>query len=246
MSVSAPHFMLFAQVTGNTLVGAGASTTSNDADIGGVEYGGRWRFVLQTPEGKTLLDAEDEEEGDSRERLELLAIVRGLEALDQPSQVTLVTQSQAISRGLREGLAMWRENDYQWERFGSLSPIKNRDLWQRVDQALNIHQVQCRLLSGAGSDDLNMPPPRSNADDFSNKPAYSQQQHGSATMPKPRRVRGRQLRFDPAVAESTPAESTVPAKTPPRRTRARQPAAAPSLWQQAIGSVRRLFSNDKR
>jgi ribonuclease HI len=114
------------------------------------EYGGRWRFVLQTPEGKTLLDAEDEEEGDSRERLELLAIVRGLEALDQPSQVTLVTQSQAISRGVREGLAQWRENDYQWERFGSLTPIKNRDLWQRVDQALSIHQVQCRLTSGGG------------------------------------------------------------------------------------------------
>jgi ribonuclease HI len=237
MSVSAPHFMLFAQVTGNTLVGASASANSNDAELGAAEYGGRWRFVLQTPEGKTLLDAEDEEAGDSRERLELLAIVRGLEALDQPSQVTLVTQSQAISRGLREGLAQWRENDYQWERFGVLSPIKNRDLWQRVDQALSIHQVQCRLISGGGSDDLNMPSPSPSVGFAAEQPAV--------TMPKPRRVRGRQLRFDPGTGTSpATAESNAAAKTPPRRTRSR-PAAPTSMWQ-AISGVRRLFSNDDR
>ena len=232
MSVSAPHFMLFAQVTGNTLVGAASRGQANaDAETATAEYGGRWRFILQSPEGQTVLDAEDEEEGNSRERLELLAIVRGLEALDQPSQVTLHTQSQAISRGIREGLAQWRENDYQWERFGSLSPIKNSDLWRRVDQALQIHTVQCKLTAGGGTDDLNLP------DDFS--PATP-----AVTMPKPRRVRGKQLRFD--AAENSSAASTTTAKTPPRRTRARQPAAATSLWDRAVGGVRRLFSNGDR
>lgn len=238
MSVSAPHFMLFAHVTGNTLVGASAGQ-SNDAESGAAEYGGRWRFVLQTAEGKTLLDAEDEEEGDSRERLELLAIVRGLEALDQPSQVTLHTQSQAISRGIREGLAQWRENDYQWERFGSFTPIKNSDLWQRVDQAMQIHQVKVKLTSGGGTDDLNLP--QTDAVDFT--PSAQ-----AVTMPKPRRVRGKQLRFDPGGTPGNQpvAGSSAAAKTPPRRTRARQPAAAPSLWQRAANGVRRLFSNDDR
>ena len=226
MSVSAPHFMLFAHVTGNTLVGAAAN--SPDAEIGAAEFGGRWRFVLQTPEGKTLLDAEDEEEGDSRERLELLAIVRGLEALDQPSQVTLVTQSHAISRGLREGLAQWRENDWQWERFGSLTPIKNRDLWQRVDQALSIHQVKCRLVSGGGVDDLNIPPPSFSPDD------------AAPTMPPPRRVRNRQVRFDPGTG-ATAASSSSPAKTSPRRTRTRQPIAPPSLWERAVSGVQQFL-----
>jgi ribonuclease HI len=155
MSVSAPHFLLFAHATGNRLVGA----TAGRHDEVEMEMGGRWRFILQTPEGKTFLDVEDEEEGDSRERLELLAIVRGLEALDQPSQVTLHTNSRAISRGINEGLAQWRENDYQWERFGTMTPIKNRDLWQRVDHAMQIHQVQCRLVSSGGMDDLSLPPP---------------------------------------------------------------------------------------
>lgn len=228
MSVSAPHFLLYAHATGNTLVGAAA----NSHDEVELEMGGKWRFVLQTPEGETLLDAEDEEDGDSRERLELLAIVRGLEALDQPSQVTLVTQSQAISRGLREGLQQWRENDWQWERFGSLTPIKNRDLWQRVDQAMGFHQVKCRLVSGGGSDDLNMPPP---------SPAFNHAAHENAapTMPPPRRVRNRQVRFDPGTASvATP---SPPAKTSPRRTRPRPTPAPTSFWERAVGGVQQLF-----
>lgn len=230
MSVSAPHFLLFAQATGNTLVGAAANSQHDEVEL---DYGGRWRFVLQTPDGETLLDAEDEEEGDSRERLELLAIVRGLEALDQPSQVTLHTNSRAISRGIAEGLAQWRENDYQWERFGSLTPIKNRDLWQRVDQAMTIHQVKCRLVNGGGSDDLNSPSPTFSAD------------AAAATMPAAksttRRHRGRQLRFDPESSGPTPK-----AAAPPRRTRARVPVAEPSLWQRTVSGVSRLFSKTER
>lgn len=224
MSVSAPHFLLFAQATGNTLVGAAASG-HDDVEV---EVGGRWRFTLQTPEGKTFLNAEDEEAGDSRERLELLAIVRGLEALDQPSQVTLHTNSRAISRGIAEGLAQWRENDYQWERFGSMTPIKNRDLWQRVDQALHIHQVKCQLLSGSGNDDLNLPT-FAGDDEAATMPAAN-----STT----RRHRGRQLRFDPGTPDGP-----KPA-TPPRRTRARQRAPEPAqgFWSQAVSGVRRLFN----
>jgi hypothetical protein len=73
-----------------------------------------------------------------------LAVVRGLEAIPQPARVTLVTASHYVSRGLRFGLSEWRENGWQWERFGEFSPITNADLWQRLDRALQIHQVQCR------------------------------------------------------------------------------------------------------
>ncbi|QDU29918.1 Ribonuclease HI [Anatilimnocola aggregata] len=220
MSVSAPHFLLFAQATGNMLVGAGASTPSE------AEIGGRWRFVIQSDDGKTVLDAEDEEDGDSRERLELLAIVRGLEALDQPSQVTLVTHSRAVSRGLTEGLVQWRENDWQWERFGSLTPVKNSDLWRRVDQAMSIHQVKCRLATSGGSDDLNMP-----------QPSSSPGQARSTT----RQLRERQLRFDPGTPTTDAADDSTPAKLTPRRTRARQPAVAGSLIERTWSSVQQLF-----
>jgi ribonuclease HI len=105
--------------------------------------------VLQSDNGATQLDVSAAEPGVSPERLELLAAVRGLEALDQPSQVTLYTASRSLRQGLQYGLAEWRENRWQWEHFGRLTPIKNADLWQRIDRAMHIHDIRCRALGAA-------------------------------------------------------------------------------------------------
>jgi ribonuclease HI len=108
----------------------------------------RWRFVLQPLEAGDAapVEAADTEPAVHGERLELLAAVRGLEALSQPSKVTLLTTSRYVSRGLHYGLAEWRSNGWQWEHFGSMMPVKNCDLWQRLDRALEYHEVDCRLL----------------------------------------------------------------------------------------------------
>ncbi len=106
---------------------------------------GNWRFVLQTADGKRQFEANDAEPEASGERLELLAIVRGLEALDQPSRVTLLTGSVSVSKGLKYGLEEWRANDWQWERHGEMVPIKNSDLWRRIDHALQFHDVDCKV-----------------------------------------------------------------------------------------------------
>lgn len=129
MSVPAPHFLLFSQSRRQ------ANQESKT---------GKWHFVLESLDGSAKLEAADEEPEVQGERLELLAVVRGLEALDQPSRVTLVTPSQYVSRGIRNGLAAWRESNWQWERFGKMAPVKNHDLWQRIDQALQYHSVDCR------------------------------------------------------------------------------------------------------
>jgi ribonuclease HI len=146
MSVSAPHFLLLSEaaVPAGELAGAGASS-------------GRWRFELRTPDGEPCLEVADDEPAASTERLQLLAIVRGLEALDEPSRVTLVAAGRSISRSLRYGLAQWRENDWHWERYGKLTPVKNGDLWRRIDRAMAIHQIECRDASSA-TDDLAAPP----------------------------------------------------------------------------------------
>ena len=70
-------------------------------------------------------------------------MVRGLEAIDRPARVTLLTGSRYVSRGIRRQLSQWREDNWQWERFGEIVPIRDKDLWQRVDRALQIHQVEC-------------------------------------------------------------------------------------------------------
>ena len=125
MSVPAPHYLLFSE----------SSQTPEP---------GRWRFVLRSSDGAQRVVADDVEPDARGERLELLTVVRGLEALEQPSRVTLVTPSPHIREGIRFGLAEWRRNGWRWEAFGQMIPVKNGDLWQRMDRALRFHQVECR------------------------------------------------------------------------------------------------------
>jgi ribonuclease HI len=102
-----------------------------------------WRFVLQATGGGERIVASDTEVDADNVRLALLAVVRGLEALDGPSRVTLVVANRSVRRGIRRDLAQWRERGWQWERFGQMAPIRDLDLWQRVDRALAIHEVDC-------------------------------------------------------------------------------------------------------
>src|SRR5262245_9251760 len=145
MTVPAPHFHLYAEAApaASTALAAGSSS--------------RWRFVLRLPGGETSLEAADDEPEASPERLELLAIIRGLEALEQPSRVTLFTASREIRRGLDFGLSAWRENDWQWERYGRMTPVKNGDLWRRLDRLLEIHALDVRPTRLDRADDLASP-----------------------------------------------------------------------------------------
>ena len=125
MQAATPHYLLFSQAAGPA------------------SGGDQWRFVLQSVGGCRRLVAADAEPAAEQSRLELLAVVRGLEALDQPLRVTLLTKSRYVNRGIRRGLAQWRDRNWQWERFGKLVPIRDHDLWRRVDRALAIHEVEC-------------------------------------------------------------------------------------------------------
>ncbi|HEX4128536.1 MAG TPA: RNase H family protein [Pirellulales bacterium] len=125
MSLSKPHFVLLAD-----------ARRRNDQ--------GEWSFVLKAADGSALLEASESSVAERGERLELLSVVRGLEALDQPSQVTLVTASRYVRRGIAHGLEEWRRNDWTWESFGEMIPVKNRDLWQRLGRAMDFHRIDVR------------------------------------------------------------------------------------------------------
>jgi ribonuclease HI len=105
---------------------------------------GRWRFVLRSSDGAERVVADDVEPDARGERLELLTVVRGLEALGQPSRVTVMTPSAYVREGIRYGVLDWRNNGWCWESFGQMIPVKDRDLWQRVDRTLQFHRVECR------------------------------------------------------------------------------------------------------
>src|SRR5437763_6771254 len=158
MSVPAPHFLLYAEAAPLPAVSAAQGRNSSACASESCDAG-RWRFVLRVPGGETSLEAADEEPEATPQRLELLAVVRGLEALSQPSRVTLLTGSRYLRRGLDSGLSQWRESDWQWERYGRMAPVKDSDLWQRLDRLLGIHELQCKPTRLEKSDDL-APPPR--------------------------------------------------------------------------------------
>lgn len=124
MTLPTPHYLLFSQ--------------SRDGPQGD------WRFVLRCANGSEQLEVADQEPHVQGERLELLTVVRGLEALDQPSKVTLMTPSKYVREGIRYGLSEWRGNGWRWEFFGEMVPVKNCDLWQRIDRAMRFHEVDCR------------------------------------------------------------------------------------------------------
>lgn len=125
MQATTPHFLLFSEAT------------VNDGEAP------RWKFVLQSVGETEHFSAADTESETRASRLELLAVVRGLEALNQPSRVTLVTRSRYVRRGIRRELNQWRDRRWRWERFGNVVPIRDHDLWQRIDRALQFHKVQC-------------------------------------------------------------------------------------------------------
>lgn len=107
---------------------------------------GRWQFAIETAGGEPLLEAEDYERGDLN-RLTLLAAVRGLEAIDGPSGVTLLSHNRYLIRSLTDSLPRWRRSDFVWDHFGRRVEVQHADLWRRIDHALGIHEVQACLLT---------------------------------------------------------------------------------------------------
>ena len=105
---------------------------------------GQWRFLLRPEDGSPPIEAGDVEPDAWGERLDLLTAVRALESLDQPSRVTFVGCTRYVEQGILYGVAEWKLNDWRWECFGQMVPVRDSDLWQRMDRALQFHRVDCR------------------------------------------------------------------------------------------------------
>ena len=101
--------------------------------------------MCQQLNGDLRIDVSEEEPGMSGQRLHLLSVIRGLESLEQASRVSLITGSRYVGRGIRHSLQVWKENDWEWEHFGVMRPIKHKFLWQRIERALQHHNVECRV-----------------------------------------------------------------------------------------------------
>ena len=78
-------------------------------------------------------------------RMELLAVIHGLEALNRPMRVLICTDSQYVMKGVTEWLAAWKRRGW---KTADRQPVKNVDLWQRLEAALAPHQIEWQWVRG--------------------------------------------------------------------------------------------------
>jgi ribonuclease HI len=85
-------------------------------------------------------------------RMELMAAISALEALKKSCRVDLHTDSQYLRNGIMTWIANWKRNGW---RTADKKPVKNVDLWQRLDAALKPHQVRWHWVKGHAGHAMN-------------------------------------------------------------------------------------------
>ncbi|QEQ96978.1 ribonuclease HI [Neptunomonas concharum] len=78
-------------------------------------------------------------------RMELMAAIKGLEALKRSCDVVLTTDSQYVRKGITEWIHGWRKNGW---KTAAKQPVKNADLWQQLDHLTAQHNVEWRWVKG--------------------------------------------------------------------------------------------------
>jgi ribonuclease HI len=109
---------------------------------------GGWAFILRHPGTGKEMERAGSEEQTTNNRMELTAVIEGLSALKQPTSVELLTDSEYVGKGLSEWLAKWKRNSWQRRENGKLMPIKNEDLWRKLDELAARHQVRYTRVAG--------------------------------------------------------------------------------------------------
>ncbi|MGH8263954.1 MAG: ribonuclease HI [Steroidobacteraceae bacterium] len=111
---------------------------------------GGWAALLMTPERERELSGF--EAHTTNNRMELLAAIRALEALKQPCDVALYTDSQYVRNGITTWIVDWKRRDW---RTADKKPVKNVDLWQQLDALVAGHRIDWHWVRGHAGDESN-------------------------------------------------------------------------------------------
>ena len=109
---------------------------------------GGWAFILRHLKTKKELEGSGGERDSTNNRMELTAVVRGLEALKRPCRVELFTDSVYVGNGLSEWLVKWKANGWKRREGGRLQPVKNEDLWRELDALSARHRIKYTRVAG--------------------------------------------------------------------------------------------------
>jgi ribonuclease HI len=111
--------------------------------------GGWGAILISGPHERELCGGEGPT---TNNRMEMMAAIQALEALKRPCKVELHTDSQYLRTGITEWLAGWKARGW---KTAAKAPVKNEDLWKRLDAARARHEVDWRWVKGHAGHELN-------------------------------------------------------------------------------------------
>jgi len=104
---------------------------------------GGWAATLEL--GEHLRELSGAEAETTNNRMELTAVIRALEALKRKSALRIHTDSEYVRRGITEWIKNWKAHGW---KTADQKPVKNRDLWERLDELANQHDIEWRWVKG--------------------------------------------------------------------------------------------------
>ncbi len=109
---------------------------------------GGWGVLLQAHNGDKVVKERELNGGiadTTNNQMELMAAISALETLAKPSAITIVTDSSYVIDGITKWIHGWKKNGW---RNASKKPVKNTELWQRLDEAAKRHQITWEWIKG--------------------------------------------------------------------------------------------------
>ncbi|TWT31648.1 ribonuclease HI [Blastopirellula retiformator] len=109
---------------------------------------GGWAFILRHLASNKEMEGSGGEEVSTNNRMELQAVIEGLGTLTRPCRVELFTDSVYVGKGMTEWMPKWKQNNWRRKEGKSWKPVKNEELWRRLDELLLTHQVKYTRVAG--------------------------------------------------------------------------------------------------
>jgi ribonuclease HI len=106
---------------------------------------GGWAFLLRHPASGAEIERSGAERATTNNRMELMAVIEGLQALTRPSTVELYSDSQYVLNGLEEWVESWKKRGW---RTAAKQPVKNAELWKTLDALRAEHEIRYHWVRG--------------------------------------------------------------------------------------------------
>jgi ribonuclease HI len=104
---------------------------------------GGWAAILRYGGKKKELVGSDPQT--TNNRMELMAVIEGLNALNEPCEIILEIDSQYVKNGITQWMPNWKKRGW---KTASKEPVKNQDLWQALDAAVSRHKIHWQWVKG--------------------------------------------------------------------------------------------------